>query len=169
LEACHIIQRQYPDLQFILAQADSLPDSLLAQLLRGSSSVRLIKGKPNEVMAASDLVLVASGTATLQAALIGTPMVVVYRTSPLTYQIGKRLVTIPYIGLVNILAGKELVPEILQERVTGHNVAREALAILGDATRQRVMRENFQVLRKSLGSPGASRRAAEMILAEIRL
>ena len=169
LEACHIIQRQYPELQFILAQADSLPDSLLAQLLRGSSSVRLIKGKSNEVMAASDLVLVASGTATLQAALIGTPMVVVYRTSPLTYQIGKRLVTIPYLGLVNILAEKELVPEILHERATGHNIAQEALAILGDSTRQRVMKENFQVLRKSLGSPGASRRAAELILAEINL
>jgi lipid-A-disaccharide synthase len=151
-----------------LAQADSLPDSLLEQLLRGSSFVKIIKGKPNEVMAASDLVLVASGTATLQAALIGTPMVVVYRISPLTYQIGKRLVTIPYIGLVNILAGTELVPEIIQERATGHNIAQEALAILGDSTRQRVMKENFQVLRKSLGSPGASRRAAEMILAEIR-
>jgi lipid-A-disaccharide synthase len=168
LEACHIIQRHYPELQCILAQADSLPDSLLEQLLRGSSFVKIIKGKPNEVMAASDLVLVASGTATLQAALIGTPMVVVYRISPLTYQIGKRLVTIPYIGLVNILAGTELVPEIIQERATGHNIAQEALAILGDSTRQRVMKENFQVLRKSLGSPGASRRAAEMILAEIR-
>jgi lipid-A-disaccharide synthase len=151
-----------------LAQADSLQDSLLEQLLRGSSFVKIIKGKPNEVMAASDLVLVASGTATLQAALIGTPMVVVYRISPLTYQIGKRLVTIPYIGLVNILAGTELVPEIIQERATGHNIAQEALAILGDSTRQRVMKEKFQVLRKSLGSPGASRRAAEMILAEIR-
>lgn len=168
LEACHIIQRHYPELQCILAQADSLQDSLLEQLLRGSSFVKIIKGKPNEVMAASDLVLVASGTATLQAALIGTPMVVVYRISPLTYQIGKRLVTIPYIGLVNILAGTELVPEIIQERATGHNIAQEALAILGDSTRQRVMKEKFQVLRKSLGSPGASRRAAEMILAEIR-
>jgi lipid-A-disaccharide synthase len=169
LEASHSIQRQYPESQFILAQADSLPDSLLGQLIPNSSPVKVIKNKPSKVIAASDLVLVASGTATLQAALIGTPMVIIYRTSPLTYQIGKRLVTIPYIGLVNILAGKKLVPEILQERATAPNIAQEALAILGDSTRQRVMKENFQGIRNSLGCPGASRRAAEMILTEIRL
>ena len=168
LDACHIIQQQHPRLQIVLAQADSLSDSLLARLLSRSSSVKLIKGKPNEVIAASDLVLVASGTATLQAALVGTPMVIVYRTSPLTYQIGKRLVTIPYIGLVNILAEKELVPEFLQERATAKNIAKEALSILGDSTRQRVMKESFQALRNSLGSPGASIRAAKMILSEIR-
>jgi len=168
LDAGHIIQGQYPKLQLVVAQADSLSDSLLERLLSRSSSVKLIKGKPSEVMAASDLVLVASGTATLQAALIGTPMVIVYRTSPLTYQIGKRLVTIPYIGLVNILAEKELVPEILQERVTAHNIAQEALSILENPARQRVMKENFQALRNSLGSPGASNRAAKIILTEIR-
>jgi lipid-A-disaccharide synthase len=168
LDACHIIQRQYPRLQIVLAQADSLLDSIFERLLSRSSSVKLIKGKPNEVIAASDLVLVASGTATLQAALVGTPMVIVYRTSPLTYQIGKRLVTIPYIWLVNILAEKELVPEILQERATAKKIAQEALSILGDSTRQRVMKESFQALRNSLGSPGASTRAAKMILSEIR-
>jgi len=168
LDACHIIQRQHPRLQIVLAQADSLSDSIFERLLSRSSSVKLIKGKPNEVIAASDLVLVASGTATLQAALVGTPMVIVYRTSPLTYQIGKRLVTIPYIGLVNILAKKELVPEFLQERATAKNIAQEALSILGDSTRQRVMKESFQTLRNSLGSPGASIRAAKMILSEIR-
>ncbi len=169
IDAGHIIQQQYPKLQIVMAQADSLSDSLVERLLGRFSSVKLIKGKPSEVIAASDLVLVASGTATLQAALIGTPMVIVYRTSSLTYQIGKRLVTIPYIGLVNILAEKELVPEMIQERATAKNIAQEALSILQDPTRQRVMKENFQVLRKSLGNPGASKRAAELILAEIRL
>ena len=169
MEACHIIQRQYPQAQFVLAQADSISDSLLEGLLPRSSRIKIIKGRSSHVIAASDLVLVASGTATLQAALVGTPMVIVYRTSSLTYQIGKRLVTIPYIGLVNVLSEKELVPEILQERATANNIAQEALAILGDSTRQRVMKEGFQALRSSLGSPGASTRAAEKILAEIRL
>ncbi len=168
LESFHIIQRQYPGLQCVLAQADSLQDSLLESLLSGFSFVTRIKGKPNEVIAASDLVLVASGTATLQAALIGTPMVVVYRTSWVTYQIAKRLVTIPYIALVNILEGAPLVPEILQERATAENIAQEALALLGDTVRQQMMKERFKVLRQSLGSPGASRRAAEIILTEIR-
>ncbi len=168
LEACNIIQRKYPQLQLVLAQADTIADSIFAEILPNAPPVKFIKGQPNEVIAASNLVLVASGTATLQAALIGTPMVIVYKTSALTYQIGKRLVRIPYIGLVNILAQKEVVPEILQERVTAKNIAREALAILGNPTRQGTMKENFRALRKSLGNPGASRRAAEMILTEIR-
>ena len=168
LEACESIQQQYPNLQIVVAQADSLSDSIFEPILDRLPSVKLIKGKPNEVLAASDLVLVASGTATLQAALIGTPMVIVYRTSFLTYQIGKRLITIPYIGLVNILAEKELVPEILQERATAKNIAQEALSILGDSSRQREMKQHFQDLRNSLGNSGASKRAAELILAEIR-
>ena len=168
LDASHIIQRHYPQLQLVLAQADSLPDSLFEQFLVPTVSVKCVKGSPNEVIAASDLVLVASGTATLQAALIGTPMVIVYRTSPLTYHIGKRLVTIPYIGLVNILAEKLLVPEIIQEQANAKNIAQEALAIMKDPARQRVMKENFQALRRSLGGPGGSKRAAEMILSEIR-
>ncbi len=169
LEACQFIQGKYPKLQIVVAQAESLSDSIFSPFLDSSPSVKLIKGKPSEVLAVSDLVLVASGTATLQAALIGTPMVIVYRTSPLTYEIGRPLVTIPHIGLVNILAEKELVPEILQERATAKNIAQEALSILGDTSRQREMKQHFQELRNSLGSSGASRRAAEYILAEIRL
>jgi len=167
LQTCGIIQRRYSNLQIVLAQADSLSDSLLESLLGPATSVKLIKGKPNEVLAASDLVLVASGTATLQAALIGTPMIIVYRTSSLTYQIGKRLVTIPYVGLVNILADQEVVPELLQDRMTSDNIAHEALQILGNPERQRTMHEAFQQIRTSLGGPGASKRAAELILAEI--
>ncbi len=166
-DACHIIQRQYPNSKFVLAQAESLSDSLIKQQLSRTISIKVIKGRPNEVIAASDFVLVASGTATLQTALIGRPMVIVYRTSPLTYEIGKRLVTIPYIGLVNILAEKELVPEILQEHVTGDNIAREILAILGNPVRQQLMNEGFQSLRNMLGQPGASKRAAKIILSEI--
>ena len=95
-------------------------------------------------------------------------MIIVYRTSPLTYHIGKWLVTIPYIGLVNILADQEVVPELLQERMTSGHIAHEALEILDNPERQCLMRETFQTIRQSLGSPGASHRAAEMILTEIR-
>ncbi len=123
-----------------------------------------MKGQPNEVMAASDLLLVVSGTATLQAALIGTPMVVVYRTSPLTYQIGKCLVKIPYISLVNILAGKEIVPELIQHRMTPELISQEVLALVTDAERRNAMTLAFQQIRTLLGSPGASLRAAKCIL-----
>jgi lipid-A-disaccharide synthase len=133
---------------------------------RSGEQVTVVKGRPNEVMAASNLLLVTSGTATLQAALIGTPMVVVYRTSALTYQIAKCLVKIPYISLVNILAGKEIVPELIQHRMTPDCIAHEALDILQDACRRNDMTQAFHTIRASLGGPGASKRAAAFILAE---
>jgi lipid-A-disaccharide synthase len=102
----------------------------------------------------------------LQAALIGTPMVVVYRTSPLTYHIAKRLVKIPYISLVNILAGQEIVPELIQNRMTPDCIAHEALGILQDVRRQHDMTQAFQGIRTALGGAGASKRAAAYILAE---
>ena len=168
LKAARQIQRRFPTIQVVLAQAPSLSDSLIQKILGQSNGpVQAIKGQPNEVMAASDLLLIASGTATLQGALIGTPMVIVYRTSPLTYQIGRRLVTIPHIGLVNILAGKEVVPELIQGQMTPDRVSREALGILEDVDRQAMMKQEFKTIRQALGGPGASKRAAEMILAGI--
>jgi lipid-A-disaccharide synthase len=167
LEAVKKLRSRYPTLQAVLAQADSVSDKLIKRVLGNSDHVQVIKGKPNAVIAASDLLLIASGTATLQAALIGIPMVIVYRTSPLTYQIAKRLITIPYIGLVNILADQAVVPELLQGRMTSDNIAHEALQILGNPERQRVMQKAFQAIRTSLGGAGASKRAAKFILSEI--
>ena len=167
LKAVQQIRGRYPRLQVLLAQADSLSDSLMNELLGHSGQqVKVVKGRSNEVMAVSNLLLVTSGTATLQAALIGTPMVVVYRASALTYQIAKCLVKIPYISLVNILAGKEIVPELIQDRMTPDCIAHEALAILQDARRQNDMTQAFHTIRTSLGGPGASKRAAAFILAE---
>jgi lipid-A-disaccharide synthase len=167
LKTIQQIRDRYPVLQVLLAQAHSLSDAVIHELLEHSGQqVKVVKGQPNEVMAASDLLLVTSGTATLQAALIGTPMVVVYRASPLTYQIAKCLVRIPYISLVNILAGKEIVPELIQNRMTSDCITQEALGILRDAGRRDAMQQAFHAIRTSLGGPGASKRAAEFILAE---
>jgi lipid-A-disaccharide synthase len=167
LKTVQQIRDRFPLIQVLLAQAHSLSDSVIHEILEYSGQpVRVVKGQANEVMAASDLLLVTSGTATLQAALIGTPMVVVYRASPLTYQIAKCLVKIPYISLVNILAGKEIVPELIQNRMTADRIAQEALAILRDPDRRDAMKQAFQAIRVSLGTPGASKRAAQFILTE---
>jgi lipid-A-disaccharide synthase len=167
LKTVQRIRDRFPVLQVLLAQAHSLSDSVVHEFLEHSGQqVRVVKGEANEVMAASDLLLVTSGTATLQAALIGTPMVVVYRASSVTYQIAKCLVKIPYISLVNILAGKEIVPELLQHRMTPDLIAQTALEILRDPARRDGMKQAFQTIRTSLGNPGASKRAAQFILAE---
>ncbi len=167
LKTVQRIRDRFPILQVLLAQAHSLSDSVIHEFLEHSGQqVRVVKGQANEVMAASDLVLVTSGTATLQAALIGTPMVVVYRVSPLTYHIAKCLVKIPYISLVNILAGKEIVPELIQNHMTPDRIAQEALEILRDPARRDGMKQAFETIRTSLGIPGASKRAAQFILTE---
>jgi lipid-A-disaccharide synthase len=167
LQAATRLSGLYPGLQAVVAQASSIPDRLVEDLSAGSRpSVSVIKDQPNEVMAASDVLLVASGTATLQAAMIGTPMVIAYRVSWLTYWIGRTLIKINHIGLVNIVAGRSIVPEIIQHDVTPERLTEEAAHLLRDRAAARQMREAFRVVRVSLGMPGASRRAAEAVLAE---
>ena len=94
----------------------------------------------------------------------GTPMVVVYKVSPITYLIGKRLVKTPYIGMVNLIAGKQVVPELLQERASPKNIALEACNILENRELQAQMKTDLATVRKKLGNQGASERAAEHIL-----
>ena len=117
-------------------------------------------------MAAADLLLVASGTATLQAALVGTPMILTYRVSLLTSLFAKMVLTVEHVGLVNLVAGRGIVPELLQSDMTAERLSEEALQLLKDRTRYDQMREALGGIRAQLGAPGASLRAAEVVLAE---
>jgi lipid-A-disaccharide synthase len=116
------------------------------------------------LIASSDLAFVASGTATLETALCGTPMVVVYRTSAASFAIGKRLVTVPWISLVNIVAGEGIVPELLQEQVHPARLEREGAALLGSPERLAQMRMALARVARQVGPPGGSERAADAIL-----
>ncbi|UCE62720.1 MAG: lipid-A-disaccharide synthase [Nitrospirota bacterium] len=169
LGAAKNVVTNYGKVQFIIAQAPNISTSLILEVMKTPEvEVKIIPHCPNEVMAASDLLFIASGTATLQAAIIGTPMIIAYRVPWLTYQIGKRLVTIPYIGLVNIIAGKLVAPELIQHDMTPERLGSEALRLLRTPSLVQDMREAFQRVREAVGSPGASRRAAELVLKEIR-
>ncbi|MGH7230975.1 MAG: lipid-A-disaccharide synthase [Nitrospiraceae bacterium] len=169
LDATARLTRLYPGLQPVVAQAASIKDGFIEDLTAGSAvTPRIIKDQPNEVMAVSDVLLVASGTATLQAAVIGTPMVLAYRTNWLTYWIARSLITIKCIGLVNIVAGRPIVPEVIQHEVTPERLTEEAARLLGDQAANRQMRDALRAVRESLGDPGASRRAAALVLAECR-
>ena len=125
--------------------------------------IHLIKDATYELMDYADFALVTSGTATLETALFTTPMVVVYKTSWLTYLIGRALVRIRNIGLVNIVAGKRIVPELIQYRATGANLAKEALKILRNESAVTAMKEELSKVRDKLGEIGASQRVAERI------
>ena len=122
-----------------------------------------VSGRSREVMRASDILLTASGTTTLEAALIGTPMVVCYRVNPLTWVIGKLLVETEYISLVNLVAQEEVVPECIQWEATAERLSDELQLLLGE-TAYKQCTQKLQDVRRRLGPPGASKRAAESVL-----
>lgn len=167
IQAVKRIANFYPGLQCIIGRAPSISEDLIESILdRTGLRVNVIGNYTNEVMATSDLLLVASGTTTLQAALIGTPMVIAYRVSWLTYQVAKRLIAVQNIGLVNLVAGRRIVPELIQNDATAEKLSREAMTLLRDQSLRQQMSEAFQAVHKELGSPGASMRAAKIVLAE---
>lgn len=167
LQAAARLVGSHPGLRLVVAQAASIPNGLIEELSAGSGlEVRIVRDQPNEVMAAADLLLVASGTATLQAAVIGTPMVIVYRTSWLSYWLARMLIRINCIGLVNIVAGERFVTELIQHEATAGCLSEEADRLLSDEAALSRMRARLRAVRDSLGGSGASRRAAEAVLAE---
>jgi lipid-A-disaccharide synthase len=160
-ESAAIIRARVSGVQFVVARAPNLPGSLFAPF---PPDVAIVEGKTDDVLAASDVVITASGTATVQAALHGKPMVVVYRVSPLTYRLGKPLVKLDTYAMVNLVAGRRIVPELIQMDFTAERVAHEAIALLTDADRHASTCEALRDVCQRLGTPGASGRAADAIL-----
>ena len=159
-----------PGTQFILAQASSIEDNLIQTLLQHSPvPVRVVHEQASEVMALSDVLLIASGTATLQAAVVGTPMVLLYKTSPVTYRLARWLINVKWIGLVNLVADRLIVPELIQDEATAERLCQEVLHLLRDPSAYNDMKEGLRQVRQSLGEPGASSRAAQVALSECRL
>jgi lipid-A-disaccharide synthase len=164
------IRDRVRDAQFVVARAADLPDRLFGPVDSMVAMVPMIvvEGDTNTVLASADVALTASGTATVQTALHDVPMVIVYRVSPMTYLLGKRLVTVTTVGMVNLIAGEMIVPELIQDAFTPDAVAREAVSMLTDRARAARIREGLARVRARLGGPGASRRAAEAILRTVR-
>jgi len=165
-----ILRRDHPDLVVLASVAGSVPRPEYERCLDGAAAdgVRLVEGPAARICAAADVLVVTSGTATLEAALHGTPLAVVYRTSPLTWFLARRVVKIPRISLVNIVAGEELVAEFLQEKARPERVAEHVSALLDDAPRRRQLGERLAALHERLGSDGVARRAAACVLEEAR-
>jgi lipid-A-disaccharide synthase len=163
LEGAKILARDR-GMEVAVAVAPTLEEQYF-RTMYNVAGVHLVKGATYEVMQYADFAFVTSGTATLETALFQTPMFVVYKTSWLTYLIGRALVQVSSIGLVNIVAGKKIVPEFIQHAVNGPRLAREAAALLDDPTRLAAMKTELAELRRHLGTSGASGRVAEAILA----
>ncbi len=165
LDSAEIISQTLPNAQFVLPVASSVNREEVTRLLQKSRlKVRIIENNTYDAIKVSNLVLVASGTATLEAAILGTPMVIVYRTSVLTWMLARFVVRVPFIGLANIVAGKEIVPEFLQNSARPELVAREALDILNNSDRLDKMKADLAEAVRTLGSPGAIECSARTIL-----
>lgn len=168
VDAVLLIAREVPSVQVVVARAPNLPDALfepLAALRRAMLCPPcLVEAQTDAALVAADVVLTASGTATVQTALHERPMVVVYRLSPLTYLMGRRFVQVDSFGMVNLVAGENIVPEYLQEAFTPDVVAAEAMRFLVDKEHAAKTRQQLRTVREMLGGVGASRRAAEQVL-----
>jgi lipid-A-disaccharide synthase len=165
LEAAVQIGTQVTTAQFILPLAETLePADVQKALETVPITVRLVQRQTYEVMQAADVLLVASGTATLEAALIGTPMVLAYKAHLLTYLLARLVMRVSRIGLPNIIAGRGVVPELWQYNVTANNLAAQALALLTSPERATAMRMELATLRGQLGAPGVPARVANSIV-----
>lgn len=164
LQAGEGLSRARP-VQFILVRAGTIEENLLKSVRhQGIAKISVADGDAYNVLHASDLVWAASGTATLETALMLRPMIVVYRASWLTYELARLLVQVKHIGLVNIVAGEGVVPELIQREVTAERIISESLRILNDGSiRERIV-EKLSHLRGKLGSPGAADRVAGIAL-----
>jgi len=164
LESLPRIQKKVPNLQIILAGAPSLTeDDFKPWNLSEFQNLHWVFGETTEVLKASDAVITASGTATLQAAICGTPMVIIYRVSPWTYCLGRMLVKVNFIGMVNVIAGKKVVPEFIQNEVTPVRITETICPILLESDLRDRIRKSLNAVREALGTPGASVRAAEIV------
>jgi lipid-A-disaccharide synthase len=165
LASAHLLQKEIPDLQFVIPLAPGLPKTILSSRMKNISlPVKVVEGFTYDVMNLSDLLITASGTATMEGAILGKPMIIIYKVSFLSYWIVRALIRVDHIGLVNLVAEKEIAPELIQKDVHPQRIADEALRILRDPTLSRKMSESMGEVRQKLGKPGAAQRAARIVI-----
>jgi len=159
-DAAGLLRARRPEVQLALAAAPHLPDAALA-----GAGVPILRECTHDLLGSADAGIVASGTATIEATLLGLPMVVVYRLSPLTYFLGRPLVRLNRFAMVNLIAERDVVPELIQGDFTPERVMTETLRLLDDRARREAMLRDLADVRARLGGPGASQRAAEAVAA----
>ena len=180
-EAIPLVRDRVPGVQFVVARAPGLDDELFAPFRDRSPApggegtiagrppaLAVVDGATDDVLAACDIAITASGTATVQCALHERPMVVVYRLSDMSYTLGKPFVKVDTYAMANLVAGERVVPELIQDDFTAARVADEAAALLLDRERYERTRQALARVRERLGGPGASGRAAEAVLTVAR-
>ena len=150
--------------EIVVGKSSSVPLAVYEHIINGRSSLHIVERDTHHLMKHAHVAIVASGTATLETGYLGTPMIVVYTVSPITYRIGKMLVKIKNIALANIVSGKQVVPELIQKDVTVGNIIRELDKYFRDASYYEEVQTSLKMIPEKLGPPGAAKRAAREIV-----
>ena len=166
-ESAERIAKEKPDTQFVLPIAPGLDRNLITGILKGRP-ITIVTNDTYNAIRYSRAAVVASGTATLETALLGTPEVIVYRISPATWLLGKFLLKVRLFGIVNIILGEEVVPELFQDKMTAEAVTRMAVRLMDDVWLQSRIRGNYEKLRRQLGSGKVAERVADVIAARLQ-
>lgn len=165
LASARILNERFPGVQFILPLASSLDRSLIdSQLADCGLEVTVVAGKSYDVISVCDVIIATSGTVTMEIALFGVPMVIIYKVAPLTYAIGKRLVQVDHAGICNIVAAERVVPELIQDDAEPEKIVAEVESMLTDEDRAAEIRRKLLGVREKLGEPGAPGRVAAIAL-----
>jgi lipid-A-disaccharide synthase len=164
-----LLQAEFPGARCFVPVARTVAAERVAELLEAAGlDAPLVTERPYAARAAADLTLVASGTATLETAILGVPMVIAYRMHPLSYRLARWFVKLPYFGLANLVAGEKAAPELLQDEVTPARLAEAAAVLWREPARAEAQRRAWASVRAKLGGTGAAGRAAEVVLAALR-
>jgi lipid-A-disaccharide synthase len=165
LQSAALLHRRFPELQFVLPRASTLSKAQLAPYLEGSTlPISVVEGRFYDTVQACDAIVTASGTATLEIALMGKPLAVIYRVSPMSYRIMSRLIKVDHIALCNIVAGKRAARELIQDDATPEAIAEEASRLLEENDYAEQVRKDLRDVRKNLGDGGGSRNIANLAL-----
>ena len=164
VQAAEKIRAELGSCRFLLPVADSIDPELIRKRLGDNPlGIQLLEGQSYDVMNSCDMLIIASGSATLEAGIIGCPMVIIYKLNPLTYFLAQLLVNAPLVGLVNIVAEEEVVPELIQNKVTAENISAEVLAVLRAPEKEKAIRERLLKIKNTLGKPGVMKVVAKRI------
>jgi lipid-A-disaccharide synthase len=165
VQVADILSRQLPGIRFAIPVASSVDRTLVETIVEaGASRLLILSDRLQDVLDEAALVITASGTVTLEAAIAGTPMIIVYKLSRLSYWLGTRLIRVKHIGLANLVAGRSVVPELIQHEASAKRIALQALEMLRDEKGLAEIRHQLRQVAQGLGTPGASKRAAEVAM-----
>lgn len=165
LQAAELLKKRFPEIQFILPLASSLKRADIDPFLESVDfPVSVIEGMTYDVIQVCDSIITVSGTVTLEIAMLCIPMVIIYRVSPLTYAIGKRLIKVDHIGICNIVAGERMVKELVQDEARPGRIADEIEKIIRDPEYDGAIRSKYNMMRERLGGGGCSAKVADIAL-----